>query len=97
MSWWRRRKPESIWCTPEGLCQLIDDLNHDMGLSEMVNGPGMNIRVGFSEETEGLFLVTLHPYLIDRLRKRVRSYEFSDVYGPRARPSASRGASDGTE
>lgn len=97
MSWWKRQKSEQIWVDLEGLGLLIDDLHHDMGMSEIVNGPWIQIRIGMSEETEGLFLVTLQPHLVNRLRKRVSSYEFSDVYGPRARRRAGRGAPDGTE
>lgn len=95
MSWWKRRKPESIWCDLEGLGKLIDDINHDLGLSQVVYGPAIRVSMGLSEETEGLFYVTLEPYLIDRLRRRVDSYEFSDVYGPRNRSRAG-GTSDGT-
>lgn len=46
MSWWNRRKPESIWCDLEGLGQLIDDINTDVGMSEMVSGPGIRVRPG---------------------------------------------------
>lgn len=97
MTWWRRRKPEHIWCDLEGLGQLIDDINHDLGLSQIVYGPAIRVSVGMSEDTEGLFLVTLEPYLIDRLRKRVQRYEFSDVYGPRDRSRRGGGSPDGTE
>jgi hypothetical protein len=95
MSWWNRRKPESIWCTPEGLCQLVDDINTDVGMSEVVHGPAIRVRPGMSEDSKDLLYVTLEPYLIDRLRRRVKSYEFSDVYGPRAR-TRTGGAPDGT-
>ena len=76
----RRRKPEKIWVTLEGLGRLIEDLNRDVDMNEFVNGTWIQVRTG---DHAGLYLVTLVPHLADRLRERVLRYEFSDVYGPR--------------
>lgn len=76
---WSRRKPESIWVDATGLADLIRDINYDVGMSELSRGPWIQVRPGHYENNE-LFLVTLAPHLIDRLSRRVRQYEFSDVY-----------------
>lgn len=95
MSLFKRRKPEHIAVDLEGLGRLIEDLDTDVLMSEMVDG--VQIKVRRHNYDEGVFLVTLSPFHADKLRKRVQSYEFSDVYGPRARPRAGGGAPDGAE
>jgi hypothetical protein len=75
-----RRRGAEIVVSPEGLAKLVQDLHWNCeGLYSAAHGPTINVFA----QTSGNFLVKLDAHQTDTLRKAVRSYEFSDVYGPR--------------
>ncbi len=76
----KRRPTARIVTDAAGLGKLVQDLHWgNEGLSAAARG--VDVRV--YAQSRGTFLVTLDANQTEILRRRVRSYEFSDVYGPR--------------
>ena len=80
MSWFKRRKSETLTVDLPGLGRLIEDITGTW-LSELASG--IPIRVRPHLYNPGQFVVTISPDHADTMRKKLRAYETGDVYGPR--------------